>query len=221
VSAADRDRILQRIRTALQDVPASERPADVPVPRGYHRSHANSDLVDLVDLFAERAADYRATVTRAHPHDAPAVIATILQQRSITDLAVPAGLPQDLLVLSPALLRPDEPALTVSELDTVGGVLTTVAIAIAVTGTVVLDGGDGQGRRALTLLPDYHLCVVPADRIVADVPDAIRRLDPTRPLTLISGPSATSDIENTRIEGVHGPRILDILIIDNRNRQED
>jgi L-lactate dehydrogenase complex protein LldG len=99
-------------------------------------------------------------------------------------------------------------------LDAADGVITTACLAIADTGTVVLDAGPGQGRRALTLLPDYHLCVLDAAQIVADVPAAFRQLDPARPLTMISGPSATSDIENDRVEGVHGPRTIDIVIID-------
>ena len=103
--------------------------------------------------------------------------------------------------------------LSVSELDEVDGVITSCAVAIAETGTLILDGSPGQGRRIITLIPDYHLCVVFADQIVADVPEA--RLEATRPLTMISGPSATSDIELNRVEGVHGPRTLEVIIVQN------
>lgn len=212
MTADDRTLILDRIRRALRDVPEGEGPEDVPVPRGYRRSHATGDLVEL---FAARASDYRADVNRTDERRLPAVIARLLGQRGIEVLLAPPRFPAGWLAEAAACdVVGDEPPLTVAQLDAVGGVITTVALAVAETGTIVLDGGPGQGRRALTLLPDYHLCIVRADQIVADVPDLARLLDPDRPITMISGPSATSDIENTRVEGVHGPRTLEIIIVD-------
>ncbi|NGN64557.1 LUD domain-containing protein [Streptomyces sp. A7024] len=209
---AARATILGRIRTALADVPASEQPDDVEVPRDYARSHAGSDHVAL---FAERVADYRATVTRARAREARKVIAGSLSARGVKSLVVPDGFPADLLPDENGLaVLTDEPPLSVRTLDAAGGVLTTCAVGIAVTGTIVLDAGPGQGRRALTLLPDYHLCIVRSSQIAEDVPEALERLEPTRPLTFISGPSATSDIELDRVEGVHGPRTLDVVIIE-------
>ncbi|MFE0462585.1 lactate utilization protein C [Kitasatospora sp. NPDC058965] len=206
-----RDAILGRIRTALADVPSQEQPQDVPVPREYRRSHLDPGR-DAVDLFAERVADYRATVTRTDAAGLPGAIAAALTGRGARHLALPDGFPADLL--------PDgdrtwhrEP-LTVAELDRLDGAVTLAALGIAVTGTLVLDAGPGQGRRALSLVPDYHLCVVRAEQIAEDVPEALGRLDPARPLTFVSGPSATSDIELDRVEGVHGPRTLHVVIVD-------
>jgi L-lactate dehydrogenase complex protein LldG len=189
-------------------VPAAETPQDVPVRSGYRRNHADRDVVEL---FAERVADYRAEVTRTTTCRARDAIAGLLGRRGVDTLVVPPGFPSDLLPDGP-WRRLAEP-LTAADLDAADAVLTTCAAAIAVTGTIVLDAGDGQGRRALTLLPDYHLCVVRAEHIIGDVPDALDRLDPARPLTFVSGPSATSDIELDRVEGVHGPRTLDVLIV--------
>lgn len=208
-----RDEIMARIRTALSDVPAGEQPDDVPVPRDYLPSHATDDIVDL---FAERVADYKASVIRTDADHVAEQIALALSSRKITGLLVPTGfpaswLPPDLDITLTVLS--DEPSLAAAELDQVAGVITTAALGIAITGTIVLDAGPGQGRRALSLLPDYHLCVIRADQITADVPAALAALDPTRPLTFISGPSATSDIELNRVEGVHGPRTLDVIVI--------
>ena len=127
---------------------------------------------------------------------------------------VPDGLPPQWLagLAAQASLLRDDPALSPRELDRVSAVITGCAVAIAETGTIVLDHGPAQGRRALTLVPDFHLVVVRADQVAADLAEALERLDPSRPLTFISGPSATSDIELIRVEGVHGPRTLHILI---------
>ncbi|GAB7186662.1 L-lactate utilization protein LutC [Kitasatospora sp. Ki12] len=207
---SSREAVLARIRAALADVPPAETPDDVPVPRAYRRSHLEPGQ-DRVALFAERVADYRATVTRTDPAALPDTIAAALTARGVSRLAVPRGFPAELLPAGAWEWHPEP--LDVPGLDALDGTLTLAAVGIAVTGTIVLDAGPGQGRRALTLVPDYHLCVVRAEQIAEDVPEALTRLDPTRPLTFISGPSATSDIELNRVEGVHGPRTLDVVIV--------
>jgi L-lactate dehydrogenase complex protein LldG len=205
-----RDEILRRIRTALADVPAAEVAEEVAVPREYRRRHHDRGLTDL---FAERVADYRAVVARVTEAKLPAAVAAALAGRP--RLVVPDGVPDTWLSALPAgveLLR-DTPPLDHGTLDKAGAVLTGCAVGVAETGTIVLDAGPTQGRRALSLLPDFHLCVVRLDQVVADWPDALAALDPSRPLTLISGPSATSDIELNRVEGVHGPRTLHVLLL--------
>lgn len=202
-----RDDILARIGAALGDgVPR------IDVPRAY-RTTTPADL-DLVELLAERVADYRATVHRCTPQTLAASIGAALAARGVLRIAVPAAM--DRAWLAEANVEPvsDDPPLGHADLDSLDGVITACAVAIAETGTIVLDAGPDQGRRALSLLPDYHLCVVRADQIVGGVPEALPRLDPRRPLTWISGPSATSDIELERVEGVHGPRILDVVIVE-------
>jgi L-lactate dehydrogenase complex protein LldG len=196
-----RDAVLARVKVALRDVPATERPADVVVDRP--TPTATRATPEQVDLFAERVADYKATVVRCAPDELAEVLGRF------PGMLVPADLPAELW---PAGAVPDDGSLPVTELDAVDGVLTTAALGIAETGTIVLDHGPGQGRRAATLVPDLHVCVVRADQVVPDVPAAVARLDPTRPLTWISGPSATSDIELDRVEGVHGPRRLYVVI---------
>ena len=205
--------VLARIRSAHPAAPSEERPEDVVVTREYVDSHATGDAGEVVDLFVERVEDYRATVTRADEADVPAEIARILAARGVESLVVPPGFPEEWLKAYQGSRLADEPPLTAAQLDASGGVITLAARGIALTGTIVLDAGPGQGRRVLSLVPDLHLCVVRASQVVSDVPIAIRALDPTRPTTLISGPSATSDIELDRVEGVHGPRTLDVLLI--------
>jgi L-lactate dehydrogenase complex protein LldG len=197
--------VLGRIRRALAD-----RPAATEIPRSYDTSRP---LGDLVELAAERIADYRAEVHRVALSDVPAKIASLLTARGATRMVGPVDLPPSWQVDAAEWLT-DSLALSIDQLDGADGVLTGCAVAIAETGTIVLDGGEAQGRRALTLLPDYHLCVVRTDQIVGIVPEALARLEPTRPLTFISGPSATSDIELDRVEGVHGPRTLHVIIAD-------
>ncbi|QMU77652.1 lactate utilization protein C [Streptacidiphilus sp. PB12-B1b] len=220
-----RQRVLDRIRAALADVPADESAEAAPAPppsagpaaaegsadHGYRRSHAGPDPVGQL---AERIADYRATVTRVTGADrARAAIGAALAERGVRQLVVPPGFPGELLPEGPWRVLGDEPPLSRAALDAADGVLSTAALGIAVTGTLVLDAGPGQGRRALTLLPDYHLCVVREEHVAGDLPEALGRLDPARPLTFVSGPSATSDIELERVEGVHGPRTLHVVII--------
>jgi L-lactate dehydrogenase complex protein LldG len=209
VSDDARSEILDRIRAAFPDASTSGAGA---VPRDYRR--ATRPGVDVVARFAERVADYRATVHRTSVSELGRTVAEALRERGARRIVIPAGLPEPWLAAATGLERlVDDPQLSKPDLDAADGVITGCAVAIAETGTIVLDAGPGQGRRALTLLPDYHLCVVEVDRIVGDVPEALERLDPRRPLTWISGPSATSDIELERVEGVHGPRNLEVVIV--------
>jgi L-lactate dehydrogenase complex protein LldG len=207
-----RDAILARVRAALGAAP------DVPeIPRAYHRAGSGGAAGDpaVVARFCARAAEYRATVRRLSADVLEAAVIDACAARGARRLAVAAGAPRRLRGLE---LIIDEPPLTAHALDRVDGVLTGCALAIADTGTVVLDGGERSGRRALTLVPDFHVCIVQAADIHASVPDAIAALAPAaaegRPITLVSGPSATSDIELERVEGVHGPRDLVILVLE-------
>ncbi|MGA5699936.1 LutC/YkgG family protein [Peterkaempfera bronchialis] len=211
-----RDLVLGRIRRALADVPPGERPEDVPVVRDYAQTHATRTPVQRADLLAEHLADYRATVHRSTPADLPALIARLLADRGTRRLVVPDGLPQRWLsALDGSIERvADRPGQTARELDAVDSVLTGCAVAIAETGTIVLDGSADQGRRRITLVPDHHICVVRVpEQVVDSVPQGLARLDPARPQTWVSGPSATSDIELDRVEGVHGPRTLEVVLL--------
>jgi L-lactate dehydrogenase complex protein LldG len=203
-----REEVLGRIRAALADVPPDD---EVLVPREYERSVPAG--ADVPHLFAERVADYRAEVHRVSPADVAGTVAEVLGRHGIRRLVTPPDLPGDWLTATDVEVIPDA-GLTAPELDALDGVLTGAAVGIAETGTIVLDGGTAQGRRALSLVPDFHLCVVRLDQVVGTVPEAVARLDPLRPLTWISGPSATSDIELQRVEGVHGPRTLVVLLVD-------
>ena len=191
-----RDEILAGVRRALAAADVSL----VHVPRGYR----STGPVD-VDLFAERVADYRAVVVRCGEQEVEARIAEALPPHA--RVVVPEGLPWDV----PGAV-PDD-GLTALDLDGLDAVVTAATVGIAATGTIVLSHGPGEGRRALTLVPDLHVCVVRADQVVTDVPDAVALLDPGRPTTWISGPSATSDIELNRVEGVHGPRTLHVVLV--------
>lgn len=175
-------------------------------------ARAGTATGDRVRLFLERVGNYRADVAAVPAGQLGEALAGAL--RGVRTLVIPAGFDPTWASLVPDVTRvADHPPLTARELDAVDGVLTSCALAIAETGTIVLDGGPGQGRRSLTLVPDLHVCVIGTDQIVASVPDALVRLDPRRPLTFVSGPSATSDIELARVEGVHGPRTLRVVVV--------
>ena len=203
-----REEILSRVRSALGgrasgEIEGEPRPVGPPrrdlpsISEGYDRSA-------LVDLFAARVADYKADVHRCSKAEVPALLADLLGRRTTV---VPAGFPWD--VPNPV----EDTDLSATELDGIDAVVTTATLGIAETGTIVLTHGPGQGRRALSLVPDLHVCVVRQDQVVAGVPEAVAALDPSRPQTWISGPSATSDIELTRVEGVHGPRTLRVVLV--------
>lgn len=211
-----REEILSRIREALQDVPAAEEPIQVVVTRNYLRNDTAARPA-IIERFIERVADYKVMVQHIEQAELAETIVARCMAREVRRLVVPSDLSRDWVPQNVECLR-DLPSLSNEQLDTSDGVLTGCALGIASTGTIVLDGGPSQGRRVLTLLPDYHLCVIFEHQIVDLVPEAMTRLADTvlqrrRPLTFISGPSATSDIELNRVEGVHGPRTLEVLVV--------
>ncbi|MEV0269121.1 LUD domain-containing protein [Hamadaea sp. NPDC050747] len=192
-----RDDVLARIRAANSGVSA---PA---IPREYRRTGSVTGAA-LLELFTDRLVDYKATVVPCTPPALAATLAGICRDWTVvvppsSELTVPGSVPDD--------------GLTYAQLDEIDAVLTGCAAACAETGTIALDAGPDQGRRALTLIPDRHVCVVRADQVVSTVPELLARLNPARPLTFISGPSATSDIELHRVEGVHGPRTLIVVLV--------
>jgi len=192
-----RDDILRKVRSALDGVEPGY--AVPPAPR-------IAPLADVVGHFAERVEDYKAVVERCTPDELAARVAAALPDGA--RVVVPAGLSVD-------VPGADEDAgFSAYELDGYDAVVTEARVGIAETGTIVMDHGPGQGRRAISLVPDLHVCIVRTDQVVPDVPDALPLLDPARPHTWISGPSATSDIELDRVEGVHGPRTLHVLLVD-------
>jgi L-lactate dehydrogenase complex protein LldG len=164
---------------------------------------------DAVDLLEDRLVDYKAAVTRTGPDGIGAAVTAALN--GAARVVVPSGLDAEWVTGAERVL--DDGSLTSLDLDRLDGVVTAATVACAVTGTIVLDGSPDQGRRAISLVPDLHVCVVRADQVVHSVPEMLSRVEPTRPLTLISGPSATSDIELERVEGVHGPRTLHVVIV--------
>ena len=210
-----REEVLARIADAHRAAPPPNlRYEDI--SREY-RTTSDSSAEMLTELLIDRLVDYRALVRQCSVDDLGATVAHALAERGADTVAAAAGLDPSwtsnlsVAVLTDGLSEDDQ--LSVSELDGLDGVITSCAVAIAETGTLILDGSAGQGRRVITLIPDYHLCVVFVDQIVPDVPQALARLEATRPLTMISGPSATSDIELNRVEGVHGPRTLEVIIV--------
>jgi L-lactate dehydrogenase complex protein LldG len=208
-----RDAVLDAVRAALGAG------ATVPeVPRDYRRAGEGAPSGgDVVELFCERCADYRATVRRVSAAELPKAVSAACAERGARRLVTPGGWDRFPTGLEGPELVADDPPLGPRELDGFDGVLTGCALAIAETGTIVLDGGARSGRRAITLVPDYHVCVVEAERILAAIPDAVAALAEAaaegRPVTFVSGPSATSDIELDRVEGVHGPRTLDVFVV--------
>lgn len=184
-------------------------------PRAYRRSgEGTATPDDLMALLVDRLVDYRAVVSTCPEEDLAEVIGGILGRHGADSVVVPADLPEAVLPAGVEVLL-DHPGLGAAQLDTIDAVITTCALAIAETGTIVLDAGPGQGRRIVTLVPDLHVVVVRRHDVVRGVPEALARLEPApRPLTWISGPSATSDIELSRVEGVHGPRRLEVVIVD-------
>lgn len=214
-----KEEILGRVKDALQDVPENEQPRDFPINRKY-QTKGNGIQEDIIALFTQRIKEYEARVCRINSkQQLKKKIFESCSREKVGKLVVPNGIPEDLLPGGVKILWDDTTLpLTHQELDTSDGVLTYCALAVAQTGTIFLDGGKRQGRRVLTLLPDYHLCIITESQIVETFPEAIAYFESSvkennTPLTLISGPSATSDIELSRVKGVHGPRRLEVFII--------
>lgn len=206
-----RQEILERIRTALKDNP------EVPeIPRGY-RAASQLNRAELIELLVHRLIDYKAQVFVEDAEDVPARIGELLAGTGsyVVPQGLDAGWLTGLELAQDSRRRLDSASapLSVAELDCIDAVVTGSAVAVAETGTIILDGSPNQGRRVITLVPDHHICVVKVANIAGILPEALRRIEGTRPLTMISGPSATSDIELERVEGVHGPRQLDVIIV--------
>lgn len=203
---SSRESVLASVRGAIKGAA---------VPQ-FHRTYDTRLTLErsaVLDLFAERVNDYRADVRVIARADLAGTIGSVLAGYGAGSVAAPADLdPEWLTTVTCPVLR-DDPPLTSRRLDGIDAVVTSSAVSIALTGTIVLDGGPGQGRRVISLIPDLHICVVEASTVVGTVPEAVGRLDATRPMTWVSGPSATSDIELDRVEGVHGPRKLVVCLV--------
>jgi L-lactate dehydrogenase complex protein LldG len=207
-----RDEILGKIRSAVGNVATSRAKSYAAIPRDYQKAR-QLDAEHKLDLFIKRLIDYEARVSRCSEEEIAETVAKALTERGKRRLAVPRNLPKSWLPLGFEFITDD--GLSYEALDKSEGVITGCAIAIALTGTVVLRHAPGEGRRALTLIPDYHLCIVYANQLVETVAEGFHKLHELRkmPITMISGPSATSDIEMTRVKGVHGPRSLDVILV--------
>ncbi|PKQ24140.1 MAG: lactate utilization protein C [Actinobacteria bacterium HGW-Actinobacteria-5] len=212
-----REEILGRVRSALVDVSVSDPVADVPIDWEYGRPTA---MPEVLARFVEMCEDYKATVARCDEGSLASRVAELLGSAGVRSVVLPSGVEQpwrQAIESAGITVHGDEPPLSRAELDAIDGVVTAAAVGIAETGTIVLDHAPDQGRRALTLVPDTHLVVVRSDQVVSDVPEAVARLAGAvtdgAPLTWISGPSATSDIELSRVEGVHGPRNLLVVLV--------
>lgn len=211
MSVAKRE-VLERVRRALRDVQSTRAENYRAIPRTYLQSSSDG-LEEHLQLLTDRLHDYDATVYRCGPNEVSETIAGALTTRQKTRILVPVGLPGEWLPSGFDFI-PDN-GLNYEEINEIGGVVTGSALAIAFTGTIVLRHSTEEGRRALTLIPDYHLCIVRAQDVVQTVPEAIRKMSAfcALPVTTIAGPSATADIEMTRIKGVHGPRTLDVILV--------
>jgi L-lactate dehydrogenase complex protein LldG len=213
---AAREEILRRIRTALDDVPGRETAGDVAVARDYRQCDERPQA-ELIELLCERVGDYNAEIRRVAAAELAGAIETACADIGLTRVAVPPQLP--------ARWRPktvevvEDRGLSAADLDGLDGAITGCATAIAETGTLVLDGQALSGRRLLTLVPDHHICVVGAEQVVGQVPEGVAAVasavaERAVPVTFVSGPSASSDIELERVEGVHGPRHLLVLVVE-------
>jgi L-lactate dehydrogenase complex protein LldG len=207
VTTTAREAVLGRIRDALT---LSERP-EVDIPRAY-RTGRELPAEERLELLRDRLVDYRAGVHTCAAERTGEVIAEVLASRGARRIGVPVGLDPTWTARFDGDVQEDSTGIPAPELGALDGVVTSSTVTCAETGTIFLDGSPGQGRRALSLVPDLHVCVVDLSSVTAGVPEAVARLVPERPTTMISGPSATSDIELERVEGVHGPRILEVVI---------
>lgn len=202
-----RDTVLGRISDALALAPATGTTA----PRDYRRGRTLPDGERLA-LLTDRLVDYKARVYLCTADDTARVIAEVLREHGARRIGMPDGLDEEWLTAFDGEVQRDSADIPAPSLDALDGVVTASAVSCAETGTIFLDGSPDQGRRALSLVPDLHVCVVGLSSVVVGVPEAVALLVPERPTTLISGPSATSDIELERVEGVHGPRTLAVVI---------